>query len=101
MSRKRVTQVFPFLLPIRKWQRKKLFYLKMYFDKNRYAKETSNKLLEYHVFDTSFLMLNENSGVPLQCRAGDDQEGIVQPPGFHDTDIEQVVNGLRFTPMEL
>ena len=27
MKRKRLTQVFPFLLPIRKWQRKKLFYL--------------------------------------------------------------------------
>ena len=26
MKRKRLTQVFPFLLPIRKWQRKKLFY---------------------------------------------------------------------------
>ena len=28
MPRKRITEVFPFLLPLRKWQRKKLFYLK-------------------------------------------------------------------------
>lgn len=38
MKRKRLTQVFPFLLPIRKWQRKKLFYLEMLIDGNKYAK---------------------------------------------------------------
>lgn len=32
MKRKRLAQVFPFLLPIRKWQRKKLFYLEMLID---------------------------------------------------------------------
>lgn len=37
MSRKRLTQVFPFLLPLRLWQRKKFYYLKMRLDKNRYA----------------------------------------------------------------
>lgn len=37
MKRKRLTQVFPFLLPIRKWQRKKLFYLEMLIDGNKYA----------------------------------------------------------------
>lgn len=62
MSRKRLTQVFPFLLPLRKWQRKKLFYLKMRFDGNRYAKKVSEKLLPNTVFETSSLMLNENSG---------------------------------------
>lgn len=38
MPRKRITEVFPFLLPLRKWQRKKLFYLKMQMDGSRYAK---------------------------------------------------------------
>lgn len=28
MSRKRLTQVFPFLLPLRKWQRKNIFISK-------------------------------------------------------------------------
>lgn len=37
MKRKRLTQVFLFLLPIRKWQRKKLFYLEMLIDGNKYA----------------------------------------------------------------
>lgn len=41
MKRKRLTQVFPFLLPIRKWQRKKLFYLEMMIDGNKYAKNKS------------------------------------------------------------
>lgn len=26
--------------------------------------------------------------------------GAYEKPGFFDTDIEQVMNGLRFTPME-
>ena len=36
--KEKMTQVFPFLLPLRKWQRKKYFYFKMKFDGNRYAK---------------------------------------------------------------
>ena len=66
MSRKRLTQVFPFLLPLRKRQRKKYFYFKMKFDGNRYAKKTSEKLLPNTVFETSSLMLNENSGFDMK-----------------------------------
>lgn len=66
MPRKRLTQIFPFLLPIRKWQRKKLFYLKMKLDKNKYAKIKSEALLPNTVFETSSLMLNENSGFDMK-----------------------------------
>ena len=66
MQRKRVTQLFPWLIPFRKWQRKKLFYLEMQFDGNKYARKTSEKLLPNRVFETSSLMLNENSGFDLQ-----------------------------------
>ena len=66
MSRKRLTQVFPFLLPLRKWQRKKLFYLKMQLDGRRYAKKKSDQLLPNVVFETSSLMLNENSGFDMK-----------------------------------
>ena len=38
MARKRITQIFPFLLPLRVKQRKLFFYLKMRFDRNRYSK---------------------------------------------------------------
>jgi len=65
MSRKRLTQVFPFLLPFRKWQRKKLFYLKMQLDKNIYAKKASETLLPNTVFETASLMLNKNSGFDM------------------------------------
>ena len=66
MKRKRLTQVFPFLLPIRKWQRKKLFYLEMLIDGNKYAKNKSGALLPNTVFETSSLMLNENSGFDMK-----------------------------------
>lgn len=62
MSRKRVTQLFPFLLPLRKWQRKKVFYLKMKFDGNNYARQKEESLLPCKVFETSSLMVNESSG---------------------------------------
>lgn len=65
MPRKRLTQMFPFLLPLRKWQRKKLFYLKMQYDGNSYAKKTLETLLPYTVFETSALMLNPNSGFDM------------------------------------
>lgn len=66
MSRKRITQVFPFLLPLRKWQRKRLFYLKMRFDKNKYAKNRLETRLPYTVFETSSLMINTNSGYDVK-----------------------------------
>ncbi len=66
MPRKRLTQVFPFLLPLRKWERKKLFYLEMQLDGNKYARKTSDSLLPNTVFETSSLMLNENSGFDMK-----------------------------------
>lgn len=52
--------------PIRKWQRKKLFYLEMLIDGNKYAKNKSEALLPNTVFETSSLMLNENSGFDMK-----------------------------------
>lgn len=66
MRRKRLTQIFPFLLPLRKWQRKKLFYLKMQSDGCRYAKRISEKLLPNLIFEASIPMLNENSGFDIK-----------------------------------
>lgn len=66
MSRKRLTQIFPFLLPLRRWQRKKFFYLQMWKDGCRYAKRAADKSLPYTVFETSIRMLNENSGFDMQ-----------------------------------
>lgn len=66
MPRKRITEVFPFLLPLRKWQRKKLFYLKMQMDGSRYAKSKAKALLPYKVYETSSLMMNANSGFDMK-----------------------------------
>ena len=66
MARKRVTQIFPFLLPLRKWQRKKLFYLKMRFDGNCYAQTLSPDPLPNRVFGMASPMLNANSGFAMQ-----------------------------------
>lgn len=66
MARKRLTQLFPFLLPFREWQRQKLFYLKMRFDGNKYAKTKLESPLPYTVFETSSLMVNANSGYNMK-----------------------------------
>ena len=66
MARKRFTQIFPFLLPLRRWQRKKFFYYKMRKDGQRYAKRIADGPLPYTVFETSIPMLNENSGFDMQ-----------------------------------
>lgn len=66
MSRKRITQIFPFLIPLRTWQRKKCFYLSMRFDKNRYAKTVTDTLLPHTLYETSSVLINENSGFDRQ-----------------------------------
>lgn len=66
MARKRLTQLFPFLLPFREWQRQRLFYLKMRFDGNKYAKNRSKTPLPYTVFEASSLMVNTNSGYDIK-----------------------------------
>jgi vancomycin resistance protein VanW len=66
MKRKRITQLFPFLLPIRLRQRKLFFYAKMYFDRNHYAKTKSKELLPFCVYETKSKLLNENTGFDMK-----------------------------------
>ncbi len=66
MKRRRVTQIFPFLLPVRRWQRKQFFYLKMHFDGRSYAEKRVDAQLPYQIFETSSLMINENSGYDIK-----------------------------------
>lgn len=65
MPRKRLTQLFPFLIPLRRWQRTKCFYLKMRLDHNRYAAEKQEEL-PVEVFTGKSLLLNEQSGFDMQ-----------------------------------
>ena len=66
MARKRLTERFPFLLPLRRWQRKRCFYLKMYFDGCRYAAARTKTPLEYTLFRANVAMRNERSGFPME-----------------------------------
>ncbi len=61
MKRKRVTQIFPFLIPLRVWQRNLFYQIEMFLDKNHYSKHFGD-LLPYEVCNTKTLMINENSG---------------------------------------
>lgn len=64
MRRKRLTQIFPFLLPIRIWQRNLFYKIKMKLDGNTYSKKFGD-LLAYEVCNTKTLMVNENSGYDI------------------------------------
>lgn len=61
MSRKTLTQLLPFLKPIRVWQRNLFYQISMYFDENKYS-NNFGKLFEYEVCSTKTKMINENSG---------------------------------------
>lgn len=64
MKRKRLTQMFPFLLSFRKWERKKLFYLSMKLDFHHYA-TTKMELFSYPLFEAKTKLINEKTGYPL------------------------------------
>ena len=65
MSRTLITQRLPFLLPLRLWQRKKWYYLKMRLDKNRYAtrKEPS---FPYELAGDRSILINEHTGADIK-----------------------------------
>ncbi|AGA68967.1 putative vancomycin resistance protein [Desulfitobacterium dichloroeliminans LMG P-21439] len=91
MKRKRVTQLFPFLIPVRKTQRKLFFYIKMYFDRNHYAKAKSPEFLPYSIYETKSKLLNENTGFDMKY-----QENKV----FNLRLAAEPVNGLIIRPGE-
>ena len=66
MARKRITQLMPWLLPIRKWQRKMFFYAKMRFDKNRYARTIESSPFPYLLFESECEMYNKNTGCEMK-----------------------------------
>lgn len=66
MSRKRITQRFPFLLPLRRAQRKLFFYAKMFLDGNRYAKTKSTVALPVHIYEAKTQLINENTGFDIK-----------------------------------
>ena len=66
MTRKRMTQMFPFLTPLRQWQKKQEFYLKMKYDGRHYASTKQEQILPYSVFETKTNMINPDTGMDMQ-----------------------------------
>ncbi len=65
MSRKRITEIFPFLLPIHIFERNLFYQIKMFFDKNKYSK-TFEEPLDYEICQTKTKMINEQSGFDIK-----------------------------------
>lgn len=64
MARKRLTQMLPFLTPIRIWQRRLFYQINMLFDSNHYAKTVSS-FLPYTICSSITQMINEQSGYDM------------------------------------
>lgn len=68
MPRKRLTQLFPFLLPLRQKQRKLFYYAHMRLDQNRYAAQIQREPLPFTLFETRSLLINEHTGHDIQLQ---------------------------------
>jgi vancomycin resistance protein VanW len=65
LSRKRITQIFPFLLPLRRAQRKAFFYAGMRLDGHAYAKTLHDELLPHKLFSTDNRLYDANTGFDM------------------------------------
>lgn len=60
--RKRLTEFFPWLLPLRRAQKKWFFYKRMQMDGKKYSKEISKETFSHCVFECQFKLYNPHSG---------------------------------------
>lgn len=65
MKRRRITELFPWLIPLRTWQRKLFFYLGMRLDHNHYTTTQSQEQLPTCVFSSSCPMYNQDTGFDM------------------------------------
>lgn len=66
MTRKRITERFPWLLPLRQAQRKAFFYTGMRFDRHVYARTQRKGLLPSEISAKSEPMINPDSGYDIK-----------------------------------
>jgi vancomycin resistance protein VanW len=69
MGKKRVTQIFPFLLPLRLAQRKAFFYAGMRFDGRAYAGTQQEEALPYRLFAARNGLYNTDTGFDMVYQA--------------------------------
>lgn len=65
MERIYLTQLFPWIRPLRKKQRKFFFYTKMKWDKNRYARRLEKERFGVKLFESVCPMYNQNTGFAM------------------------------------
>ncbi len=91
MIKQRVIRLFPFLVRLRKAQRKLFFYLKMRLDDSRYAAKKSAEALPYCAYEAETNLINLNTGCDLKY-----QENKV----FNLRLAAEPINGLVIRPWE-
>ena len=91
MARKRLTQVFPFLLPLRVWQKKSSFYFSMWFDGRRYSRVVESGKYPFCIFDMRAALINPATGFDM----------IYQENKVHNLKLAAgTLNGLLIKPGE-
>lgn len=91
MGRKRLTQIFPWLLPLRQKQRTMCYYAAMAMDKNNYAKQLEKKPLKYCIYETESPLYNTETGFDM----------IYQHNKVHNLKVaSKKMNGLLIKPGE-
>lgn len=68
MARKRLTQIFPALLPLRQKQKKMFFRLGMKLDKNKYSKTIADDRLPKKIFSHKSLLLRKLGDTDMQLQ---------------------------------
>ena len=91
MSRKRLTQLFPCLLPLRRKQRLLFFYWGMSMDKNQYANEITGVALPHLLFTSGCPLYNRETGFDMVYQ---------QNKVFNLKLAAKVLNGLVIKPHE-
>lgn len=107
MPRKRLTEILPWLLPLRKRQRLFCFYLKKKLDPNHYARNQSENRLPCEVFSAGSEMLNPATGFDERYQHGKIYnlklaakvlDGLVINPGESFSFWQAVRHADRYTP---
>lgn len=107
MQRKRITELFPFLLPLRRRERIFFFYQAMKRDGRRYAEHLSRKKLPVLLFESKCPMYNRNTGFPMLYQenkvhnlklAASALDGLVVRPGESFSFWNRVRNADRAVP---
>lgn len=104
---KSLTQRLPFLLPLRRWQKKQCFYWRMRHDGARYAAGTLDGLLPCLVCEASSEMVNPGTGQDIQYQynkvhnlalAGRTMDRLVLLPGQTFSFWQRVRGADKATP---